>query len=144
MIRQVSAVVFSCLLAATLAGTAQADSKSGPAKFTGARNESVKVALGNKLKLEVELKLIEVGTQAAMSVSGKVKNTTGARMFYSYNVAFLDKDKNVIGCQNFALPVEPMKDGQVGTFIQLPRDEIAKIAFYSIALHESDRPIGSR
>lgn len=143
MIRGFFVLVIGCLVAGVTVGSAHADSKSGEVKFTGPK-DSVKVSLGEKLKLEAELKTIEVGTQAAVSVKGTVKNTTNARMYYSYNVAFLDKDKNLIGCQNFALQVEPNKDGAVGTFIQLPRDQIAKIAHYSVAFHESDKPIGTK
>jgi len=75
-------------------------------------------------------------------VSGNVKNTTNAKMFYSYNVAFLDKDKNLVGCQNFALDVQAGKEAATGTFIFLPREDIARIHSYSVAFYESDKPIG--
>ena len=55
-----------------------------------------------------------------------------------------DKDKNLIGCQNFLVSVEAGKENQAGTFIQLPRDQIARIAFYSVAFYESDQPIGEK
>ena len=126
------------------AESARADSKSGEVKFTAPKKESVKVSLGDKLKIDAEFKMIEVGAQAAVSVGAKVKNTTDVRMYYSYNVAFLDKDKNLIGCQNFSLSVDPGKGGQAGTFIQLPRDQIAKIASYTVAFHESDQQIGMK
>ena len=143
MARGFFVLVLGCLVAGMTVGSAGADSKTGEAKFTG-KKDSVKVELGEKLKLDVEFKMIEVGAQAAVSVGGTVKNTSNARMYYSYNVAFLDKDKNLIGCQNFTLQVEPNKDGTVGTFINLPRDQIAKIAHYSVAFHESDKPIGTK
>ena len=138
MVRSLSAMVLVCVIG----GVTFADNKTGEIKFTGQSKEIVKVSAGDKVKLNVELKQFELGGRAAISVSGKVKNTTDTKMSYSYNVAFLDKDKNLIGCQNFALEIQAGKDGGVGTFIFLPRDEIAKIHYYSIAFHESDQPIG--
>src|SRR4029450_2985020 len=136
-------VLASLLVTATSAPT-RADSKTGEAKFTGVKRETVRVALGDQLTLTAELQMIEVGQLAAISVRAKVKNPANVRMFYSYNVAFLDKDKNLIGCQNFQVSVEADKENTAGTFIQLPRDQIAKIAYYSVALHESDQQIGSK
>jgi len=121
-----------------------ADSKTGEAKFTGPKRETVKVALGDQLQLTAEFKMIEVGQLAAISVPAKIKNPTKNRMHYSYNVAFLDKDKNLIGCQNFHLAVEAGRDSTAGTFIQLPRDQIARIAYYSVALHESEHQISAK
>ena len=141
MLRILSTLLFIALLAAA-SSTAHADSKTGEARFTGVKRETVRVALGDKLKLTAEFQMIEVGQLAAVAVPAKVKNTARVRMHYSYNVAFLDKDKNLIGCQNFMLSVEPGRENTAGTFIQLPRDQIAKIAFYSVAFHESDQQIG--
>jgi hypothetical protein len=144
MVRKFFVLVLGCLLVAATAGSARADSKTGEAKFTGVKKETVKVSVGQKVKLDAEFQMIDVGTLSAVSVGAKVKNTANVRMNYSYNVAFLDKDKNLIGCQNFILSVDANKDGTAGTFIQLPPDQIAKIAYYSVALHESDKPIGSK
>jgi hypothetical protein len=144
MTRALFVLVLAAVLAATTADGARADSKTGEAKFTGPKKESVKVALGDKLKLNADFQMIEVGALAAIAVPAKVKNTTKARMHYSYNVAFLDKDKNLIGCQNFMVSVEPGRENTAGTFIQLPRDQIARIAFYSVAFHESDQQIGTK
>lgn len=144
MLRMLSVLLLGCLLAVVSTESAQADTKTGEAKFTAPKKESVKVSLGDKLKIDAEFKMIEVGAQAAVSVGAKIKNTANVQMYYSYNVAFLDKDKNLIGCQNFSLPVEANKDATAGTFIQLPRDQIAKIAYYSVAFHESDKQIGMK
>jgi len=144
MLRKLFVLVLGCALAVATAGGASADSKTGEAKFTAPKKESVKVSLGDKVKLDAEFQMIEVGALAAISVGATVKNTADVKMYYSYNVAFLDKDKNLIGCQNFNLPIEAGKNGTAGTFIQLPRDQIAKIAYYSVALHESDKQIGSK
>jgi hypothetical protein len=144
MTRALSLLALAALISAASASAARADSKTGEAKFTGPKKETIKVKLGDQLKVEAEFKMIEVGQLAAVSVQAKVKNTANVQMHYSYNVAFLDKDKNLIGCQNFPLQIGANKDGTAGTFIQLPRDEIAKIAYYSVAFHESEKPIGSK
>ena len=144
MLRILPALFLAALVATTTTTAAQADFKTGEAKFTGVKRETIRVALGDKLKLTAEFQMIEVGRLAAVAVPAKVKNTANVRMHYSYNVAFLDKDKNLIGCQNFLLTVEAGRENTAGTFIQLPRDQIAKIAFYSVAFHESDEQIGSK
>src|SRR3712207_3489889 len=117
MTRLFAAAALCGLILGTSAGPAAAESKSGEAKFTGPKAESYKVSLGDQVKLDVEFKQIQVGAQTAVGVGGKVRNTAGVKMHYSYNVAFLDKDKNLIGCQNFTLFVDPGKEGPVGTFI---------------------------
>jgi hypothetical protein len=142
MTRILSSFLLASLLSAATDTSARAASKTGEAKFTGPKRETVRVALGDQLQLTAEFKMIEVGQLAAISVPAKIKNPTKNRMHYSYNVAFLDKDKNLIGCQNFQLAAEPGRESTAGTFIQLPRDQIAKIAFYSVALHESEQQIG--
>lgn len=144
MTRLFGALAVGVLALGFTAGPALAENKSGEAKFTGPNKESYKVKAGAMVKLDVDLKQIAIGPQSAVSVSGKVKNTAGVKMYYSYNVAFLDKDKNLIGCQNFNLFLDPGKEAGVGTFINLPPAEIKKIAYYSIAFHESDAPIGSK
>jgi len=65
-------------------------------------------------------------------------------MNYAYFVAFLDQDKNLIGCQSFNLFVQPDKQQNAGTFIQLPPEQIARIASYSVAFYESEQAIGKR
>ena len=139
-----SLLALASILALVTFGAARADSKTGEAKFTGPKKESIQVELGDKLKLNAEFHQMQVGRLAAVSVKAKIKNTTSRQMYFSYNVAFLDKDKNLIGCQSFPLPIGPNQDSTAGTFITLPRDQIAKIAYYSVAFHESDQQIGQK
>ncbi len=124
--------------------TLEAETKTAEAKFTPAGNEMVTVTLGDKVKLDATFKLIMVGTATPVSVKATVNNTANVKMYYSYNVAFLDKDKNLIGCQHFDLFLDPGKQGDAGTFLQLPPDQIARIAYYSVAFYESDKPIGAK
>ena len=142
MMRLFGAMALGCLLTGATARPAAAETKTGEVKFTGVNREAARVTAGDKLKLEAGFQQIDVGGVSAVSVHGMVKNTTRMKLHYSYNVAFLDKDKNLIGCQNFAHDVEAGKQSGAGTFIFLPREEIAKIQYYSIAFHESANPIG--
>jgi hypothetical protein len=144
MFRILSTFLLAALVIATSTPRAHADSETAEAKFTGVKRETIRVAAGKTLKLTAEFQMIEVGRLAAVAIPAKVKNTANVRMYYSYNVAFLDKDKNLIGCQNFLLSVEPGRENTAGTFIQLPRDQIARIAFYSVAFHESTEQIGTK
>lgn len=144
MKRLFAALVLGGLLLGVSAHPALAENKTGEARFTGPNKESYQVSAGTTVQLHVELKQIAVGPQSAVSVSGKVRNTGSVKMNYSYHVAFLDKDKNLIGCQNFNLFIDPGKEGPVGTFINLPPGEIRKIAYYSVTFYESDQPIGSK
>jgi hypothetical protein len=122
----------------------RAESKTGPAKFTPGGNDTINVAMGDKVKINATFNLIKLAGGTPVSVGAKVNNTAPVKMYYSYNVAFLDKDKNLIGCHHFNLFLDPGKSGTAGTFIQLPADQIARIAFYSVAFHESDKQIGSK
>ncbi len=138
MLRLPSAIVLVCLLA----GFSLADHKTGEIQFTGPMKEKIKASAGEKLKLTVEFKQFELNGRSAVSVNGNIKNTASTKMYYSYNIAFLDKNKNLIGCQNFVLDIEAGKTSPAGTFLFLPRDEIGRIYYYSIAFYESDMPIG--
>ncbi len=131
-----------CVILGTFASNAAAESKSGAIKFTGVGKESVDVAMGDKLKLNVSFKQIKVGEISAVSVNGSVMNTATERIRYAYFVCFLDQEKNLIGCQHFGLGVDGGKKGMVGTFIELPPREIARIASYSVAFYESSNAIG--
>src|ERR1022692_2726250 len=125
-----------CLIFGANTATVQAQAKTAAAKFTPGGNESYSVSLGDKVKPEATLKLIKLGTGTPISCKATVNNTASVKMYYSYNVAFLDKDKNLVGCHHFGLFLDPGKQGGAGTFLQLPPDHIARIAYYSVAFHE--------
>jgi hypothetical protein len=143
MVRLFIVAVLGCL-AAGVTAAADADTKTGEAKFAPGKKDSVKVSVGKNLKLDAEYQLIDVGGLTAVSVRANVKNTTSTRLHYAYHVSFLDKDRNLVGCQSTVLSAEPGKQGPAGTFIQLPPDRISRIAYYSVALYESPKPIGSK
>lgn len=135
-------IVLIALVLALAPFARAADNKSGDIKLSAASAEPVKVSLGERLKLDAELKRIKVGAGSAVSVGGDIENKTDQKVFYSYHVALLDKDNKLIGCQSFSLWVDPGKKAKAGTFISLPADQIDKIAHYSIAYYEGDKAIG--
>lgn len=135
--------LLSLVVALCLAGAVQAQSKSGPAKFS-APGDSVAVSIGDKLKVDATFKVINVGPMIAVSVQGMMKNTSNKKLNYSYNVAFLDKDKNLVVAHNSTLFMDAGKQGNVGTFVALPPEQLSRIAYYSVALHENEKQIGSK
>ena len=138
-------VIATVLSAAGFAGAAEhVDSKSGPIKLAGTGSQPVKITLGEKVKLSPEFKVINVGNSSAVNVRGDIQNSTDQKVFYSYHVAFLDKDKNLIACQNFSLWLDPGKKGSAGTFIGLSPAQTEKIAFYSAVLYEGEKGIGTK
>jgi hypothetical protein len=143
MVRLFIVMVLGCLAAGVMAA-ADADTKTGEAKFAPGKKDPVKVSVGKNLKLDAEYQLIDVGGQTAVSVRAAVKNTARTRLHYAYHVAFLDKDKNLVGCQSSMLSVEGGKEGTAGTFIPLPPEQVSRIAYYSVTLYESPKPIGSK
>src|SRR4051812_15314484 len=91
-------------LASPAAFAVDTDSKAGAIQFSGPSNRGVKIKLGKRLKFEPEFRYIQIGKGNAVNVGGgEVENTSDKKVFYSYHVSFFDKDKNVIGCQNFSL-----------------------------------------
>jgi hypothetical protein len=120
------------------------DSKSAAIKFGGVTAKPVKLTMGDKIKLDAELKFGEVGKQTAVSVHGDVQNTTDQKIYYSYQIAFLDKEKNLVGCSNFTLWLDPGKKGGAASFISLSPAQIEKIAFYAAVFYEDADPIGTR
>ena len=143
MKRIYSAIVLAAMILGMNSSALHAQSKTGAANFTVSGSESYNVKLGNKVKLDATFNLIKLGAGTPVSVKASITNTASVKMYYSYNVAFLDKDKNLVGCQHFNLFVDPGKQGSAGTFIQLPSNQIARIAYYSVAFYESDKQIGN-
>jgi hypothetical protein len=142
MLRYFTVIVLSGLLGGTCCGMTHTESKKGQVRFNNLGTENVKIKLGAKVKLEAEFKYIDVGGISAVSVSGKVRNTTQQRMYYSYNVAFFDGENNLIGCYNYAISVEGGKVDGMGAFLPLPLGQIAKITSYAVVYYESDKKIG--
>jgi len=138
------ALILVGLVTCATARSANAETKTGEAKFTPGGKEFVDVTLGDKLKLDARFQPITVGALNAISVKANIKNTTTSKLYYAYFVAFMDKDKNLIGCQAFPLFIDGAKTGGAGTFIQLPPGEISRIAYYSVTFYESDKQIGSK
>ena len=144
MLRTLSAFVLLISCAAAALAAEQSETNNAAIKFAGITSKPTKLQLGKTLKFEAELKPIDVAKTWAVSVGGHLENPTDKKMFFSYQIAFFDKDKNLIGCQNYTHFIEPGKKAQAGTFISLSADQIDKIASYSVVFYESDAPIGAK
>lgn len=138
------ATVLAVSAFASAALAVDVDSKSGQVQFTGPNSGHAKVSLGKRIKFDPEFKQIHIGKGNAVNVGAEAQNTTDQKVFYSYHVAFLDKDKNLIGCQAFNLWIDASKKARIGTFIALPPEQIAKIASYSVVFYEDDEQIGNK
>jgi hypothetical protein len=140
----IACAVAAALFAAPAAFALDIDSKSGAVQFAGSSKPGVKVSLGKRLKFEPEFKSFKIGKGHAVEVGADAHNSTDQKIFFSYHVALLDKEKNVIGCQNFTLWADPGKKVRIGNFITLPSEQIAKIASYSVIFYEDDEQIGNK
>lgn len=139
MARLLSAAVLVCVVG----GFTRADNKSGEVKFIAVNKEAAKVSGGDKVKYTVALKLIDIGGGSHIQPLGTVKNTANVKMHYSFQVAFLDKDKNLVVCHSFTLFLDPGAQGTLGVPIAVPKAEIGRIEYYSIAFHEGEKSIGN-
>ena len=145
MLRLIVPCLTAFILVSAVLAAEQRENQGGPIQFSGGlRTKPTRLTMGKSIKLEAELKAIDVNKTWGVSVGGKLTNPTDQKMFYSYQVAFFDKDKNLVGCQNFTHWVDPHKTVQAGTFISLSADQIDKIASYSAVFYESDTQIGSK
>ena len=68
-------------------------------------------------------------------------------MYYGYYVAFFDKDKKLIACTSFGggqmAKLESGKETTIGNVIQLPVQQLKKIAFYQVTILEDEKEFGS-
>jgi hypothetical protein len=142
--RLLIAFAVCALVTHSLFAAEKSETKNAQIKFGGITTKPTKLTFGSVIKLEAELKPIDVAKTWGVSVSGKLHNPTDKKMHYSYQIAFFDADKNLIGCQNFTHWVDAGKTVTAGTFISLSADQIDKITSYSAVFYESDQQIGSK
>jgi hypothetical protein len=148
LIRNVAAA-FLLLSAAPLA---RPDTKSGDANLQELKSEdvakkAVKVNLGDKVKAECSYYIQpDFFGKKVVSVGARVKNTSDKVMYYGYYVAFFDKDKKLVACSSFGggqiAKLDPGKETFIGNVLELPPDQIKKIASYQVTLLEGDKEFG--
>ena len=145
MLRWTTSCLNALLLAGAVLAAEQKENQGAPIQFGGGiRTKPTKLTMGKTIRLDAELKAIDVAKTWAVSVGSKLANRTDQKMFYSYQIAFFDQEKNLIGCQTFTHWVDPHKTVQAGTFISLSADQIDKIASYLAVFYESETQIRAK
>jgi len=135
---------FALAMALCYTSAAYPDTKSGEANLQ--EKQELNVSLGDKVKANCTYYIVpDFFGKKVVAVQANVKNTSQKQMFYGYYVAFLDKDKNLIGCSSFVgdlAKLEAGEEGYIGSVIQLPNDQIERIAFYQVSLWEDEKEFG--
>jgi hypothetical protein len=143
--------VAAALLLLSSAPQAFPDTKSGEAKlqelkFQDVAKNALKVSLGDKVKADCSYYINpDLFGKKVVSVQARIKNTSDKAMYYGYYVAFFDKDKNLVACSSFAgqlAKLDPSKETTIGNVIELPSDQLKKIASYQVTLLEDEKEFG--
>lgn len=151
MIRQLQLTYLLAAFAlATLPASAIADSKSGKAELqelkTGETEKALKVSLGDRVKADCKFFVIpDFFEKKVVSVQARIRNTGDKTLYYGYYVAFFDKDKQLIATSSFGgsiAKLDPGKETNIGNVIQLPPDQIKRIAHYQVTVLEDDKEFG--
>jgi len=148
LIRNVAAAIL--LLTAAL--PASSETKSGEADLQELKDQDVakkaiKVSLGDKVKAECSYYIIpDFLGMKVVSVGARVKNTSDKVMYFGYYVAFFDKDKKLVACSSLGggpiNKLDPGKETFIGNVLELPPDQIKKIASYQVTLLEDEKQFG--
>jgi hypothetical protein len=137
---------FLLLGAILLCGPARlaAETWSGTADFSDAKKPPIKLTVGGGVKFETNFHRFEFGGKTSLAANGTLKNTSGKKLHVALYVAFFDKDKNLIGCGNRLTILDAGKDLVAGNVIEMPAEQMEKIASYQITIYESEKEIGMK
>jgi hypothetical protein len=120
-----------------------ADPKSGAADFTG--NKHLKVTIGKGLKLETDFHRFEFGGKTALAANGNVKNTSRKKLYGTLYIAFFDKEKNLVACSDrTTITLDAGKQTFVGSVLEIPLEQMNKIASYQVRIYEGEKEIGKK
>ena len=104
------------------------------------------VKTGKQIKVEGQFRVSDFFDSKVVMATDDAVNTSKKDLYYAYFVAFLDKNKNLIGCASQVASMSPLKAGAKNQFgmciIPLPESEIKKIAYYQLVFIESEKKIG--
>jgi hypothetical protein len=143
-----SRLLLSCVVVISFAASAfaaeQSETKNAAIKFGGITSKPTKVEFGMTVKFEAELKPVDVNKTWGLGVGGRIENPTDKKIYFSYQIAFFDKDKNLVGCYNYTHWVDAHKNVLAGSFISLSAEQIDKITSYSAVFYESESQIGTK
>ena len=145
-------IVGAAILLLSAAPLAWSETKSGEANLQELKDQDVakkaiKVSLGDKVKAECSYYIIpDFLGKKVVSVGARIKNTSGKLMYYGYYVAFFDKDKKLVACSSFGgsqiAKLDPGKETYIGNVLELPPDQIKRIASYQVTLLEGEKEFG--
>ncbi len=125
-----------------------AETKSGTVDLKGAtyKAPTPEVKLGSKLDATCGFYVTDFGEgRNYLAARVKLHNTASIPMYYSFHIAFFDKDNNLIGCMSQSAEavrsgLAPDERTELGNCLApVPTDQIAKIKSYQITYYESDK-----
>jgi len=120
-----------------------ADPKSGDADFTVQKH--LKVTIGKGLKLETDFHRFEFGGKTALAANGNLKNTSRKKLYGTLYIAFFDKEKNLVACSaRTTIILDAGKQTFVGSVLEIPLEQMNKIASYQVRIYESEKEIGKK
>jgi hypothetical protein len=130
--------------------TGLADTKSGPISLQESRfgvpEGATKIELGTTVKLVAQPHISEFFGRKIINAGASVENTSSKPMFYAFNIAFFDKDNQLLGCvSQGAMGTKGIEAGQkfdLGScIIPIPPEQLQKVASYQATFYESDSKI---
>jgi hypothetical protein len=105
----------------------------------------VLLGVGSGLKLESDFYRFEFGGKTSVAANGVLKNTSGKKLNGALYIAFFDKDKNLVAsAARTSIFLDAGKDLLVANVLEIPTDQIDKIASYQISVYEGEKEIGKK
>jgi len=141
--------LFFCLgLALLIVSTGNAEDKSGEAKFEPGKNSQVKVSVGDKIKMDLTMRVVEAQDfyskkwRTSIVIDGPLKNTSDNERYYDFHIAFFDRANKLVATCSASNKLKPKEDTHCsyGVF-RAPPEAISKIASYQIMLYEDTKPL---
>lgn len=141
----IAAVTIVCL-----AFPAFAVSKEGPCKLKKSQafdeSDAVKVEVGTGIKGVCKFYVTDFFDAEIIDAGIQLTNTTNKPRYCYYNVAFFDKDDQLVGCASQGTSGDGLGAGKTmisgSLLIPLPKGLYEKVVKYKIAFYESDKEIG--
>jgi len=59
-------------------------------------------------------------------------------------IAFFDKEKNLVACSGQRITVDAGKQTFVGSVLEIPLEQMNKIASYQVRIYEGEKEIGKK
>ena len=106
----------------------------------------VTISLGEDIKLTCNMYIDDFFEKKIINAGAEIHNTSSDTMHCSYNVAFFDKDKNLVGCaaqNSFGDGLGPDEKTYLGScLISLPHALFEKVKYYQIVLYTGKKEVG--